>query len=136
MSYIGHGAIHLCADENIFNNGDVATLAERDRLPLLLTMNCMNGHFHFPYFDSLSESLLKAGGRGVVAAFSPAGLSLEDPAHVYHRALLEELMSGHHQRLGDAILAAQSAYAESGELPELLSIYHLLGDPALVIETR
>ncbi len=136
MSYIGHGAIHFWADENIFNSGDVATLGERDRLPLLLTMNCLNGYFHFPYFDSLSESLLKADGRGVVAAFSPTGLSLEDPAHVYHRALLEELMSGQHERLGDAILAAQSVYAKSGELPELLSIYHLLGDPALVIETR
>ena len=27
-------------------------------------------------------------------------------------------------------LAAQKAYAETGALPELLSIYHLLGDPA------
>ena len=43
---------------------------------------------------------------------------------------------GRHERLGDAVLAAQSAYAESGELPELLSTYHLFGDPALVAETR
>jgi hypothetical protein len=33
--------------------------------------------------------------------------------------------------LGDAILAAQARYTESGARPELLSIYHLLGDPAL-----
>ena len=31
------------------------------------------------------------------------------------------------------ILAAQRAYAETGAFPELLSIYHLLGDPALKI---
>ena len=33
--------------------------------------------------------------------------------------------------LGDAVLAAQGAYADSGAFPELLSIYHLFGDPAL-----
>jgi hypothetical protein len=36
-----------------------------------------------------------------------------------------------HQRPGDAILAGQSDYSDTGAFPELLSIYHLLGDPAL-----
>jgi hypothetical protein len=35
--------------------------------------------------------------------------------------------------MGDAVLAAQKAYAESGALPELVAVYHLLGDPALRI---
>jgi hypothetical protein len=78
----------------------------------------------------LSESLVKADGRGAIAAFSPSGLSEDTPAHQYHRALMAELTSGRHQRLGDAILAAQQAYAQSGLMPELLSIYHLFGDPA------
>jgi hypothetical protein len=43
---------------------------------------------------------------------------------------MAELTSGQHDRLGDALLAAQKAYAQSGLMPELLSIYHLLGDPA------
>jgi len=50
------------------------------------------------------------------------------------QALLQELVNrnhgGNHERLGDAVLAAQEAYAETGAFPEL-SIYHLLGDPAL-----
>lgn len=36
-----------------------------------------------------------------------------------------------HTRLGDALLEAQKAYAETGAFHELLSIYHLFGDPAL-----
>jgi hypothetical protein len=32
------------------------------------------------------------------------------------------------------VLAAQVAYADSGALPELLGLYHLFGDPALVIQ--
>jgi hypothetical protein len=65
--------------------------------------------------------------------FSPSGLSLNEPAHRFHTALLAELVGGRHARLGDAVLASQAVYAESGALPELLRIYHLLGDPALKI---
>jgi hypothetical protein len=48
--------------------------------------------------------------------------------------LLEELVHGEHARLGDAVLAAQSAYADSGALPEMMAIYHLFGDPAMRIQ--
>jgi hypothetical protein len=131
MSYIGHGAIHLWANENLFNRGSVDSLSPQSQQPLLFTMNCLNGYFHFPYHDSLSEALLKAEGKGVIAAFSPTGLSLDKPAHRFHKVLLNEIVHGAHQRLGDAVLTGQADYADSGALPELLSIYHLLGDPAL-----
>ncbi len=131
LSYIGHGGIHLWADENVFNSQDVASLSPQAQQPLVLTLNCLNGYFHFPYFDSLAESLLKAEGRGAIAAFSPSGLSLNEPAHLFHQALLAELSPARHPRLGDAVLAAQEAFARAGAFPELLSVYHLLGDPAL-----
>ena len=53
------------------------------------------------------------------------------PAHEFHRAVMAELTGGAHERLGDAILAAQKRYAETGLMPELLTIYQLLGDPAM-----
>jgi len=46
---------------------------------------------------------------------------------------LDEILSGRHARLGNAVLAAQSDYADSGAFPELLSIYHLFADPAMKI---
>ncbi len=131
LSYVGHGGIHLWAQENIFDTSQVATLSPQAEQPLLLTMNCLNGYFHFPYYNSLAEELLKADGKGAIAAFSPSGLSLNEPAHLFHKALVGELISGKHERLGDAVSAAQAVYAASGAFQELLSIYHLLGDPAL-----
>jgi hypothetical protein len=133
MNYIGHGGIHLWADENILNVWDVTNLEHQSKQPLLLTMNCLNGYFHFPYFNSLAEELLKARGKGSVAAFSPSGLSLNYAAHVFHQKMLEALLHGDHQRLGDAVLAAQAAYTNDGALPEMLTIYHLFGDPAMKI---
>jgi hypothetical protein len=111
----------------------VASLAAQPQQPFVMTMNCLNGFFHFPPMNSLSEELLKAEGKGAIAAFSPSGLSVNDAAHVYQKAVLQEILSGNHPRLGDAILAAQKDYADSGALPELLSIYHLFGDPALTL---
>jgi hypothetical protein len=131
MSYAGHGGIALWASENVFEGSDVESLSPQARQPIVMTMNCLNGYFHFPYFDALGEALVKVKQKGAIAAFSPSGLSLDAPAHLYHQALVAELTSGRHTRLGDAVLAAQRTYAESGLFPELLAIYHLLGDPAL-----
>jgi hypothetical protein len=132
MSYVGHGSTFIWASENVFNNTDLPPLAFQPRQPLLFTMNCLNGYFHLPGpLSSLGEAFVKADGRGAIAALAPSGMSFNDAAHPYHKALLEELLSGRHLRLGDAILAAQVRYASTGAYPDLLSIYHLLGDPAL-----
>ena len=131
VNYVGHGGIYLWAGENVFNISDAPALTSQAQQPLLVTMNCLNGYFHFPYFNSLAEELLKAEDRGAIAAFSPTGLSLDGPAHLYHQALLQALFSGQNPRIGDAVLEAQESYARTGAFPELLSIYHLLGDPAL-----
>jgi hypothetical protein len=131
MSYVGHGAVAVWASENVLNNMDVAGLAPQAQQPFLMTMNCLNGYVQMPGLSSLAEELVKAPGRGAVGAFAPSGLSLNGPAHAYQRALVGELVSGRHERLGDAVLAAQAAYANTGAAPELLSIYHLLADPGL-----
>ncbi len=130
LSYVGHGGAAVWASENVWNSWDAASLLAQSQQPLLVTMNCLNGYFVAPSYDSLSESLLKVEGRGAIASFSPSGLSLDGPAHQYHRALMAALTSGQHERLGDAVLAAQKEYAGTGLMPELLGIYHLLGDPA------
>jgi hypothetical protein len=134
MSYVGHGGPAVWASENVLSSWDALSLRAQSRQPFLLTMNCLNGYFVAPNVDALPEAFLKAEGRGVVGAFSPSGLSLDGPAHEYHRALMGELVSGAHARLGDAILAAQRDYGETGLMPELLAIYHLLGDPAMRIQ--
>jgi YVTN family beta-propeller protein len=134
VSYLGHGSFSLWAHESIFSSSQIPSLAPQARQPLVLTMNCLNGYFQYPQGDSLAEELVKAQDKGAVAAFSPTGLSLNDPAHLFHRALLQELLHSNHHRIGDAILAAQAAYADTGASPELLAIYHLFGDPALRIQ--
>jgi hypothetical protein len=131
VSYVGHGGTAVWASENILNSWDAPSLQAQSQQPFMVAMNCLSGYFVAPNFDALSEAFLKPQGRGSIAAFSPTGLSLDAPAHLYHRALMAEITSGRHQRLGDALLAAQEAYTQTGSMPELLSIYHLFGDPTM-----
>jgi hypothetical protein len=133
MSYVGHGAIAIWASENVFNIMDVRNLAPQPEQPFVMAMNCLNGYIQIPGLNSLGEEVVKAEGRGAIAALAPSGLSMDGQAHMYQRAVMTELTIGKHRRLGDAILAAQAAYADTGALPELLSIYHLLGDPGLTV---
>ena len=72
-----------------------------------------------PISSVLSEKLVKLQGRSATAAFSPSGLSLNELARRFHRALLQELAHGNHERLG---LAAQAVYTASVAFPELLSM--------------
>jgi hypothetical protein len=133
MSYVGHGGIDVWATERVLLSEDLPRLSPQARQPILFTMNCLNGYFFAPAFDSLAEALVKAEDKGAIAAVSPSGLSLDSAAHVYHKALVAEVASGRHAHLGDAILAAQSDYADTGLFPELLRVYNLLGDPAMRI---
>ena len=64
-------------------------------------MTCSNGYFISPWGNAIAERLTLAPDRGAIAAFSPSGLSLDEAAHLYHRALVTELEQGTHQRLGD-----------------------------------
>ena len=133
MSYMGHGSTLIWAGENVFNVWDLPALRAQTLQPLVLTLNCLNGYFTMPTSDALGEALVKAEGRGAIAAFSPSSLSLDGAAHAYHKALLGQILSGRHARLGDAIMAAQAEYGTTAALPELVWTYHLFADPAMVL---
>ena len=80
-------------------------------------MTCSSGFFTSPFGNSLTERLVLAPDKGAIAAFSPSGLSLDDAAHLYHRALVSELEHGQHTRVGDLVLAAQDDYPKPAPSP-------------------
>ena len=48
VNYIGYGGINIWAEENVFNTTAVGSLSTPSELPIVLTMNCLNGYYHFP----------------------------------------------------------------------------------------
>ena len=95
-------------------------------------MNCLNGYFVASTYDSLAEAFLKAEGRGAIASFSPSGLSLDAPAHALpHAPSWPRSPPDATHDSATPSSPPRTTYAAAGPLPELLAIYHLLGDPAM-----
>ncbi|MEJ2265939.1 MAG: C25 family cysteine peptidase [Anaerolineales bacterium] len=105
LNYIGHAAIDGWANEDIFINSDIQDLNNGSMLPVVLSMDCLDGYWLYPSQSSLIEELLRAENKGAVSTFSPTGL-------------------------GVATAAKLSLYA-SGSNYDLLHTFTVFGDPAL-----
>jgi hypothetical protein len=76
VNYIGHAGIDAWGDESFLTNTNVSTLNNFDRLPIILSMTCLDGYWFYPNHSSLMETTLRAANGGSVASFSPTGLGV------------------------------------------------------------
>jgi hypothetical protein len=128
-NYIGHGGLDRFANEGLVLSSDVPGLSN-SMTPFLASLTCSVGRFEIPGWSSLAEAMVTKETGGVVAAWSPSGLSNDAQAMILNETLVEMLYRSDTQYLGDAIAAALARFSEEGQLPYMLSIYNLLGDPA------
>ena len=56
-------------DSELFTEEDVVLLNNKDKYPVTFSMTCFVGHFDNPEMASLSEDLMKAEDKGIVAHF-------------------------------------------------------------------
>jgi hypothetical protein len=77
VNYAGHGSVNLWRG-NLFTNSDAMNLQNMAGLPMVITMNCLNGYFHDPVLQGLSETLLKAPQGGAVAAWGSSAQTFAD----------------------------------------------------------
>ena len=131
-NYIGHGALDRFADEGLLLTTDIDTLTNAVP-PIIASLTYTVGRYEIPGWASLAESLVTHAGGGAVATWSPSGLSYNDQAMILNEALIEAMYADDTRYLGDAVQSALEEFAENGELPFMLSIYNLLGDPATTL---
>lgn len=135
MDYAGHGGHDRLGVSGYLRTGDVALLGNAGkRLPVVTAMTCAVGNFAVPGNDPLGESLVLAADRGAIAVWAPSGLSLDAAAQVLNREFARRLAGAPAgARLGDLIRESMRAYREARGPTEILAIYNLLGDPALLV---
>jgi len=135
VSYVGHAALDVWAEERTFSSADIASLHNRSKLPFFVTMTCLDGYFHHPQADCLAEELLLAEGKGAIACFAPTSESLPSDQDVLAKALFEALFAGDAPTVGEAIMRAKRSLPDNGRgYEDLIETYTLLGDPALRLE--
>jgi hypothetical protein len=157
VSFIGHASLDRWTHEHIFLNrsrtfpamtlaSSISTMNNPDRLPVILSMTCLDGYWIYP--DNISdparsigpqssiiEDLQRVGGKGSVGAFSPTGLGVATGHDSLERGFLDSLFIEGDWRLGAAAQSAKMRLFLTGSNFDLLNTFTIFGDPALQLRS-
>jgi hypothetical protein len=131
VSYFGHAGFDQLADESLLTSSDAGSLTNIDRPAVLTAMTCLAGNSGLPGYPVIGESLLRQQGGGIVAMWAPSGMSENDLAGPLATGFYGALFGPESSRIGDAVISSQRTYRASNLPLYMLSIYNLLGDPAM-----
>jgi len=134
FQYAGHASLSSLAVERIFGSGDVGTLANGSRLPVMTAATCMLGMFGVPGYTSLSEHLLRHADGGVVAVWAPSGSAYNSASCSLLGEFLRTRYGAGEAEVGPAVIGAFERFHKSGEGMEQAGTFILLGDPATVMK--
>jgi len=127
--YIGHGSIETWSNF-IFNSPDAAALTNGDRLPLVVTLNCLNGYFNDLYTESMAEALLKNANGGAIGVMASSALTSPDQQLAVNLELNRQLFGATPISIGDAVRNAKQATTDS----DVRRTFILFGDPTLKLK--
>ena len=133
-NYIGHAAIQYWAAEQLFRIGDVASLNNDSKLPMMLPMACYEGYFDYPNLPCLGESIVRAEGKGAVASWSATGAGPALGHHYLNQGFFTAVFSDTISEIGTATyLGKLNLYNKTGGeasgYRDLMDTYVLFGDP-------
>ena len=114
---------------SIFSSNDASALANGNRLPFVVVMDCLNGYFADPSLQSLAESLVKAPNGGAVASFASSGLTIPDGQHEMGLKMFQLLYGGSSIAIGAASRQAKVATSDM----DVRRTWILFGDPSMKI---
>jgi Peptidase family C25 len=125
VDYVGHGTVDLWGLDGVFNSSDASALANGNRLPFVVAMNCLNGYFHDLFSYSMAEGLMEAPNGGAVAVWASSTLTEPDGQAVMNRELLSRVFGN--VTIGEAINQAKRAVDDA----DTRNSWILFGDPSM-----
>jgi len=129
MDYVGHGSVDIWSSD-IFDTNAAYALTNGDKLPFVVTMNCLNGYFHDLFQESLAEGLLKNGSGGAIGVWASSALTSPDQQLRVNLSLYRQLFGGGTGVIGDAILRAKQ---DTNDI-DVRRTWILFGDPSLKLK--
>ncbi|MEM8964546.1 MAG: C25 family cysteine peptidase, partial [Acidobacteriota bacterium] len=133
INYTGHGAATQLASEGFLTVGDIDSWQAIDRPPVFTAWTCAVGDSTTPGLLGLADALVLAPGTGAIATVTPAGLSLDVPAHELNTFFFDAFIDDAHA-LGDAHRLMHEWGRNGGVLPWMLDVYFVAGDPAITLD--
>ncbi|MCG3209540.1 MAG: hypothetical protein FOGNACKC_03167 [Anaerolineae bacterium] len=140
VNYSGHGSVNrwgVWSGGDIFQQSDVAGLANGRRLPFVTIANCLNGFFtQLGSDESLAETLQRSATGGAVGVWAATGLGYPSGHRELMRQFYNAVFSNGIRELGAATTEAKlNTLAQSESFAELVQTFALFGDPATGLKT-
>ncbi len=134
ISYFGHGSVDVWGKDQIFSTEDVKDLSNIDRLPVFMTMTCLNGLFTHPEKESLAETLIWHDEGGAITVLAPTSLTQTLDQRFLNQAFVDTFLSKPDFTIGDILLESQRQIpVDNPGAYEVMLTFLLFGDPALQI---
>ena len=111
VTFAGHGSVGVWTGAGLLRASDAATLTNGARLPVVVSLTCLNGYFANPHTQSLAESLLLAPDGGAAAVWASSALTLPDAQAGMSQAFFRVAYRNEATRIGEAIRQAKAATA-------------------------
>jgi peptidase C25-like protein len=125
VNYKGHGSLDQWRG-GVFSANDALQLTNQKQPALFVIMNCLNGYFQDPAFDSFGEALMKSRG-GAVAVWASSAMTYADSQAPMNAEFYRQLFATPRPRLGDAAVRAKAATLD----PDVRRSWILFGDPTM-----
>lgn len=138
LNYRGHGSIQYWGGDGQVllsiaagNSSLGAWLNEKPTV--ILSADCLDGHFAWPGVPSISETLLRYPHGGTAAHWSSTGLGLDRENTILHNGFYDGIYTAGATRIGDAILYAKATYLQTSQHRSPIYSFTLQGDPAMLL---
>ncbi len=140
INYTGHGSTTSWGTSG-FNVTNINSLNNGNRLPFIVSVACVNGHFSGSG-ESFAERWLLAGNaqtqKGAIAIYASSTNQSWVPPTVGQKAITEILVSGQMDTIGTLFTHGGIAVLEdaSSTADQTFQTWHTFGDPTLQVRTQ
>ena len=136
LSYTGHGGPTNWSNARIFNQSDIQTLQNKEKLPLFVTATCDFSRFDDPTYKTAGEYLSTNAQGGAIAMITTCRPVYEDLNSSLQNTLFDHLFVPYHGRkptVGELMADTKNSIIGNGVDINTRN-FVLLGDPALVLD--
>lgn len=136
VNYLGHGSDDGWTQERIFTSNDINTMANKNKLPLLIAATCTFSPHDDPNLVSAGELLLLNPSGGAIALFTTLRLVYANDNSTLlnktYQSLLSRKSDGSRFTTGEILKNAKNA---AGILSYNSRKYIMLGDPSMKLSS-
>ena len=136
VNYIGHGW-ETAWVTGYFRNRNIERLANGRKLPVIISVACVNGRFSYEEGDSFAEKWLKVGQagnpKGAVAIFASSTNQSWIPPTIGQLEISRLIASDSVYTVGSLMMSGSIAVLRDGSYSakQTFQTWHIFGDPSL-----